>query len=128
MTKAEERFEGWQERAGNDEQAIVNLLQAGGPWSTVCFLAQQMAEKYLKGWLVYNKQRFEKTHLLADLLQAASEIDSSFATCEEAALVLTSYYTDTRYPADLPEYTERDAREALEAAQSIKDFVLERVG
>jgi HEPN domain-containing protein len=64
MKKDEERFAGWQERATNVEKAIANLLKTGGPWSTICILAQQMAEKYLKDWLVYNKLRFEKTHYI----------------------------------------------------------------
>lgn len=41
--------------------------------------------------------------------------------------IFSSYYIETRYPGDFPEFSWRDAEEAFEAAKNIKKFVLEKI-
>jgi HEPN domain-containing protein len=60
--KAAKRFEEWEKYALEDEQIIVLALKEGGPPNQICLHAQQMAEKYLKGYLAFNKNIPLKTH------------------------------------------------------------------
>ncbi len=51
----------WFEKAEEDELSGRAVLKEGAP-STGCFLAQQMAEKYMKGLLVFHHKDFLKVH------------------------------------------------------------------
>lgn len=44
----------WFGRAENDYKSAQVILDEGGYYGTTCFLAQQIAEKYLKGFLVWH--------------------------------------------------------------------------
>jgi len=48
---------------------------------------------------------------------------------KEECLLLNEYITEGRYPGDLPfeSKTEKDARDAIEAASKIEEFVLENI-
>lgn len=54
MNRAESNFEAWLRKAEHDVLNIENNLVAKDiPWDTVCFHAQQVAEKVLKAFLVH---------------------------------------------------------------------------
>ena len=57
-------FLAWEARAEDDLAAASVLLEHGGPYSTVCFLSQQLAEKYLKAYLLMRRQPLRRIHLL----------------------------------------------------------------
>jgi HEPN domain-containing protein len=99
------------------------------PYHTICFLCQGSAEKYLKAFLIWNGWELKKTHDMVDLLAYCIEYDSGFEDFKEECLLLNEYITEGRYPGDLPfeSITEQDAREALEAADKIEDYVLEKI-
>ena len=44
----------WFERGNDDLRACEILMKENGTPNTICFHAQQAAEKYLKGFLAYN--------------------------------------------------------------------------
>jgi HEPN domain-containing protein len=44
-----------------------------------------------------------------------------------AATTLTPYAVASRYPGDLPDLTEREAREALKLARQVWDFIIQRL-
>jgi len=48
----------WFAKAEEDALSIRAILKEGGASSTACFLSQQLAEKYLKGLLVFLKTPF----------------------------------------------------------------------
>lgn len=78
MVKPEQKFEEWA-RYGDEDHQIVNIaLKENGPPNQICFHAQQMAEKYLKGFLAFSNKRFEKKHQLDYLLNLCETIDPSF--------------------------------------------------
>jgi HEPN domain-containing protein len=62
------------------------------------FHLQQAAEKYLKGYLLYQRWKLERIHNLEALLNEAIQFDPDFERfrdlCEEA----TDFYTLERYP------------------------------
>ena len=93
------------------------------PWDTICFHAQQVAEKVLKGFLVYHGRDLVKTHDLVALLAQCVTLDSHLATLESDCRALTSFGVAARYPDDLFEPTEKDGRDMVEAAQRVRTAI-----
>ncbi|MFA6296622.1 MAG: HEPN domain-containing protein [Patescibacteria group bacterium] len=124
----EKLFPEWFRKAEEDELSARDILndQEGAP-STVCFLSQQIAEKCLKGYLVYKKNEFPRIHLLDKLINLCREIDRSFDDIMKEAKFLSDFYVATRYPGDFPDFDFKDAEKAFEAALKIKNFVLKRI-
>ena len=127
IEKAAMRFKEWEQYALEDEQIIVLALKESGPPNQICLHAQQMAEKYLKGYLAYNKSVPMKTHQLDQLLEDCQKYDPSFSELEQDARQLTDYYTEARYPGDIEHFSLDEAREAYEMAKRVKNFVLFKI-
>ncbi len=119
------RLADWLERAKNDEQSLLILVKENGPPSTISFLAQQMAEKLLKGALAFSDTDVPKTHNLSKLLLQIGEFFPSAGELTSHVELLSEFYIEGRYPGDYPDLTSRQCEEAVEAAQRIKHFVLE---
>ena len=118
----------WFSRAMDDEISAKDILKdKEGAASTVCFLSQQMAEKYLKGYLVFNNKRFPKIHALDRLVKLSESIELQFKEIKEEAGYLTAFYVTTRYPGDYPEFNFKDAEQAFKKALKIKKFVLNKL-
>lgn len=49
-------FETWRLKAEEDFRAASILAEHGGPAATICFLCQEVAEKYLKGYLLLRRR------------------------------------------------------------------------
>lgn len=92
----------------------------------VCFHAQQAAEKYLKGYLVFLEKEFPKTHALEDLVLLASRDDPMSSSLFTIASELSPYAVEIRYPDSLSPSVE-DARAAVDAAGAIRNYVLEKI-
>ena len=125
--KALARFSEWQTRADDDEAIAEIAIRANGPPNPVCFHSEQLAEKYLKGYIAFNNQLPQKTHKLDVLLSICKGIDTTFSEIDESAKALNEFYTETRYPADMPEFSLDQCKQALEIAKKIKVFVLARI-
>lgn len=88
----------------------------------VCFLGQQAAEKTLKAYLFFRKQKLIRTHNLPLLNEKCKKFDPDFSQLDNAVDTLNNYYVDTRYP-DIWDYTrfenEKLADEAVKLAEQI---------
>ncbi|WP_017300226.1 HEPN domain-containing protein [Nodosilinea nodulosa] len=93
----------------------------------VAYHCQQSAEKALKAYLVHQGAGFPKTHDLDVLLDLCCQFDSEFRRWDDAADTLTPYATEFRYPSDTLEPEEEDARQAIEMAELILNFVIQRL-
>ena len=60
-------YEEWIKKAADDELNAQSPYTRDGAPSGVCFLSQQIAEKYLKALLVFHHKPFLKVHDLLDL-------------------------------------------------------------
>jgi len=127
--KPESNYRAWLAKAGEDELSAGVLVgqEAGAP-STVCFLSQQMAEKYLKGLLVFHNEEFLKIHDLMELETLLLAVEPEIISCHEECATLNQYYVGTRYPADVPEFTFQECSDAFASALHIKEFVLKKIG
>ena len=117
--------EAWIKRAEEDLFTAKALMEFKKPvpW-IVCFHAQQAAEKFLKAFLIHHYRPVSKTHDIKALILECSKIDPSFRKLlKEEVDRLTEYAVETRYPV-LLEPTIEEAREALELASKVRDFVL----
>jgi len=90
----------WLIKADNDLAIVEQGLKSDRVITDIlCFHCQQVAEKYLKLYIMSNGVEFSKTHNIAVLLVECSKIDSSFAVLNDT-VYLTEYAVELRYPDD----------------------------
>jgi HEPN domain-containing protein len=115
----------WLAKAENDLLNIENNLSASRvPWDTICFHAQQAAEKLLKGFLVFRGREVTRTHDLIALLSACVQLAPTLANLQQDCQRLTYYAVASRYPDDLYEPDEKDARQMIEAVRRVRTEIL----
>lgn len=85
MSGAESLSGEWFEKAEEDALSLRAVLKEGAP-ITACFLAQQMAEKYLKGLLAAHHVEFPKVHNLVAHAPFASDGRKDWARTLEVLL------------------------------------------
>ena len=117
----------WFAKADTDLRSAALLAGISGPPETICFLAQQGAEKYLKGYLVWQGVVFRKVHDLLEIISACRGEDDAFEQLEVDCRTLNPYSVGVRYPGYALEPTDQDAHDALVRAKHIRDFVRERL-
>jgi len=128
LNDTEKNYLKWFKKANEDELSVKSILddRDGAP-STVCFLSQQIAEKYLKGLLVFFNKEFPKMHDLIDLEELILTFDQDIKEFEKDLDFLNRFYIESRYPGDYPEFNWNDAEGAYKGAKRIKEFVLNKI-
>lgn len=118
----------WLEKGDDDLRSARILLGADPPLTdVVCFHSQQAAEKYLKGFLVYNGVEPPFTHNLTTLLILCKQHDSALVAYLRPAEILNPFAVRFRYPG-MEEPTDlTTARSALNAAEDICNAVRSRI-
>lgn len=92
-----------------------------------CWLAQQAAEKALKAVLVFLKIDFPWTHdldALRNLIPNGWQLKARHPDLAD----LSDWATEARYPGDLPDAVESDARAAVERARAVWTSVCDDFG
>lgn len=118
----------WFQKGNEDELSMDALVRdrLGHP-NTVCFLAQQLAEKYMKGLLIFYGIPFAKVH---DLLQLETLIltkNKTVTSLHEDLVFLNGFYIETRYPGDYPEFSWKIAEQASKSSERVKNFVMDNI-
>ena len=90
------------------------------------FHAQQAAEKYLKSFLVCKNKYFKKKHDIFYLVSLCMEVDRDFEKLLELGLELFDRAIEVRYPTEYYP-SERDVKEAIEIAEKVREFVLNKL-
>ena len=114
----------WVEKSEHDfttAEYMLTLLE-GCPFDTICFHAQQCAEKYLKGFLAFRSIDFPKTHDLVVLLNLAggpTALGVDLLDIEP----LNRYPVEARYPGDWESFTREEAEEAVKLARKVREAV-----
>lgn len=88
---------GWFRKADSDLASARKLLLSEGPYDSVCFHAQQAAEKYLKGFLAFKEQPIPHIHDLNDLERACATAEPRLVLSALALAELTPYAVELRY-------------------------------
>lgn len=109
----------WLGYAETDLQAAQTLLASGEFFPRqVCFFAQQCGEKALKAILVFEDLYFPKNHdldRLRDLIPNGWKVKEQFPDLAE----LTVWAVESRYPSQVPDATEGEAKETLQLAEML---------
>jgi len=118
----------WVDKAEEDFDSADLLLHAGEMplSSSACFHCQQCAEKYLKAFLTDHLIRFERTHVLTDLLALCMSVDKDFKKITNDLSSLEGYAVAIRYPGAI--VSVELAEEALKTANRIRKFVRNKLG
>jgi len=115
----------WLTLADDDLRMAELAMKDAEPvcWAAA-FHSQQAAEKTLKAFLAYHEFHVEKTHEIEFLLGLCKGFLPEIERFIEKGSVLTDYAVDSRYPAPRVEVTQQQAKEAIEIARSIYEFIL----
>lgn len=110
-------------RLGKAENDLISarhiLAVPDGPADTVCFHAQQAAEKAIKAWLTYRDITFPKTHNLVRLLDVVEPPLLELEERREQLAGLSIYAVEIRHPDDFFEPSRDEAANALSLAEEI---------
>ncbi len=118
----------WILKAHNDFKTGKDEIATEEPATdTVCFHMQQCVEKYLKGYLVFHKVDFRKTHDIAELIELCKNVRDDFEELYAfEADSLTLYAAEIRYPDDFYMPTVPETRECIEITVKVMAFVKKR--
>lgn len=118
----------WFAHGEHDIQAALVLQGREGLTHVMAVLLQQAAEKYLKGYLLYNGWKLRKTHDLRRLVAEAIKYNASFADFLDFARVATAYYLEDRYPpAPTADYPGEEIAAIMEQAEKLINKIKEAV-
>ena len=115
----------WLAYARSDLDAAHALLRDPDHYPRqVCFLAQQAAEKALKAVLVLLEVEFPFTHdldRLREIVPSGWQVKANFPNL----YALSVWAVEARYPGDMPQVVEADAREALQTAEALYQGIVD---
>lgn len=118
----------WLDKARGDLTTAQIIVQAKAPAWTACFHCQQVAEKALKGLLLYATNGYPKEHDLVKLAQSLKKAGVATDTMSTQLKTLTDYYVGTRYPTKKSyELTHREARKAIQYSEHVLEFVERKI-
>ena len=114
----------WVRKAENDLISAKHLLtlRENQPTDSICFHAQQCAEKYLKALLTFQGIDFARTHDIARLLGLIPE-GIAIELSDEKQALLTDYATTGRYPGAYETIDPDEAQEAVRDAEGVRKAV-----
>lgn len=122
----------WFEFAEIDLELSEKLFEEKFEWdkwmNIICYHCQQSAEKFLKGFTILNKSKYEKIHDLVELYKNCERYVTVIWTDEDkekfcdACINLSIYATSVRYP-DYDKLKYDDIESAIEDAKCIKNFI-----
>ncbi len=126
MKSKDDLVRGWLRKARSDLATAGFCLSAGDALDVACFHTQQAAEKCIKAYLTAHEVDFPFIHNLEKLIELCAKLDPSFTTIKRLGQELTPYAVELRYDDEFWPSRET-AREALDAATTLRDFVLARL-
>ncbi len=117
----------WIAKADNDFYSADLLLHSGNEpiVDTACFHCQQCSEKYLKAFLTEHGIRFERTHVLATLLDLCLSVDRDFIKLANDLNSLEGFAVAIRYPGLV--ISIKLAEEAFKATKRVRIFVRKKL-
>lgn len=114
----------WFKKADDDMLFAKAGFKESGIASNACFLCQQIAEKYLKGYLVSQGVEPKRTHNIPELLLECIKKNKTFSEIEQECKFLNQFYNPVRYPGGIVLDFDKDtAKKAFESAEYIVRFV-----
>jgi len=94
---------------------------------TLCFHAQQCAEKSLKGILIHHGVPFPFSHDIARLISLVRQAGIPWNDDLDDAAALTYFAVHARYPGPIMEIDEEAWEEAVDTARRVLDWAREQL-
>ena len=117
----------WIDKAEGDRKVARREINAVDPvWNVVCFLAQQCAEKYLKGFLEEHNIAFLKTHDLLVLLNSSGGLLSDLDSLRPQLAHLSTFGIATRYPGTQAD--KQAAENTIQTTEATRTVVRTKLG
>lgn len=113
----------WFDAARSDLKYSEVGLKEKTIFPQVAFLAEQVAEKYLKGFLFLNGVEPPRIHDLPKLLDECVKINNNLKNIRDSCELLAGFYVETRYPPDMPDLTKEEIKKAVLEAKQVKDTI-----
>lgn len=113
----------WFDSGKSDFRYAEVGLKEDGVFPQIAFLSQQVAEKYLKGFLVLNGKKPERVHDLPKLLDKCVKLESNLESLRDVCELLVGFYVEVRYPPNIPDYTNAEILEAFNSAKLVKETI-----
>lgn len=113
----------WFDAAISDYQYAEVGLREEQIYPQIGFLSQQIAEKFIKGFLILQGVEPPRIHELPALLNECVKINAELGDLRDACELLTGFYIESRYPPDIPQYSKEEITEAFRNAQLVKEKV-----
>lgn len=118
---------GWIQKAKDDLAFAKDAFADTEYYDHICVLAQQAVEKYLKAVIILEKgllSKKDRTHNLIYLAGLCKNYELDLSRFEESLRRLSEAYIPARYPVgNLIKFTKKEAKECLNDAQEIIDFI-----
>lgn len=113
----------WFDAAISDYHYAEVGLREDQIYPQIGFLSQQIAEKFIKGFLILRGVEPPRIHELPKLLNECVKIKADLEDLRDACELLTGFYVESRYPPDMPQYSKEEIIEAFRNAQVIKEKI-----
>jgi HEPN domain-containing protein len=115
----------WIDKAEGDWTVAQREMRTSNPvWNVVSFLAQQCAEKYLKGFLEEQNIAFGRIHDLVVLLNSTGGLLPELDSHRQALAHLGTFGIATRYPG--AQADRQAAEDSMKTAESVRTIVRAR--
>lgn len=114
--------------------ARSDLAIAKGPrspavlWDSLCFQAQQAAEKAVKAVLVWHRIEFPRTHNIGELLTLLEQAGHPVPDVLRGADRLTDFATVARYPGNPEPADQEDHEDAIRLAEAAVQWAQSVIG
>ncbi|MEP7127334.1 MAG: HEPN domain-containing protein [Chitinophagales bacterium] len=116
-------YQDWITKAENDWKVVKLIIKNNyDPEDILCYHCHQVAEKYLKGFLLYKYQPNIPIHDLLKLVDQILSIEPGFSIIKTKVKVLNLYAVRPKYPDDYFAPLKSDCDEAIEAAKMVRKF------
>ncbi len=117
----------WTVKADHDLEIIRRDMASSEPLTDVlCFHCQQAVEKYLKAFLVYNRVKPPRTHIIQDIIIECESIDASFEALRPL-MYMSEFAVELRYADDFYMPPVAQLEKAYKDALNAREFVLKRI-
>lgn len=109
----------WLDRARGDLALASASLPEGAFYEDLCYHAQQAAEKALKAVILKQGLTFRYVHDLDELIVDLEQGDVQIPPEVEAAVELSAYASETRYPGMSEPVTSQEYQRAVDMAEEV---------
>lgn len=107
-------------------QAAI-VLNNSDTYNTICAISEQVAEKYLKAFLVEHNISFPYIHTMTNLVGLCTPIDPGFASLYNKLATLDQFYKRFHYFSGVSA-TQAQAQLAIQLAADIRAYVRNLLG